>query len=194
MFRKGWKHSRKRKPAVKVIFRVISTEESLRSFRAYRDTVQASMSPKAFRGNETFLFHGSTRACLVGEGDDCTRLCSSVECGICSIVQYSLDIARSGSKHKFQRFGAGIYTSSCSSKADDYSNNLDSRAKLRVLLLCRVVVGKALEMRKGDTSRTGVPNPYHSLFGKPGSALNFPETVVYDNDAVRPAYLIVYQA
>jgi len=36
MFRKGWKHSRKPKPALKVIFRVVSTEESLRPYRAYR--------------------------------------------------------------------------------------------------------------------------------------------------------------
>jgi len=56
----------------------------------------------------------------------------------------------------------------------------------------RVVVGKALEMRENATDRTNVPPPYHSLVGKPGRRLNYEETVVYSNDAIRPAYLIVY--
>lgn len=30
------------------------------------------------------------------------------------------------------------------------------------------------------------------VFGEPGADLNYEETVVYSNDAVRPAYLIVY--
>jgi len=193
MFRKGWKHSRKPKPAVQAVFRVFSTEESLGPYRAYRASVAESLPPNAFRGNETFLFHGSNRACFVGEGDNCAQLCSFADCGICSIVQYSFDIKKTGSKHKFQRFGTGIYTSPCSSKADDYSANLDGRPGPQVLLVCRVVVGKALEKRKNETDRTEVPLPYHSLLGKPGPALNFPEIVVYRNDAVRPAYLIVYR-
>jgi hypothetical protein len=30
------------------------------------------------------------------------------------------------------------------------------------------------------------------LVGEPGGDLNYEETVVYDNDAIRPAFLIVY--
>jgi len=90
------------------------------------------------------------------------------------------------------RFGAGIYTTACSSKADDYCINLHGRAGLRVLLVSRVVVGKALKKRKNATNLTGVSLPYHSLVGEPGGDLNYQETVVYDNDAIRPAYLIVY--
>ena len=30
------------------------------------------------------------------------------------------------------------------------------------------------------------------VFGEPGGDLNYEETVVYNNDAIRPAYLVVY--
>ena len=30
------------------------------------------------------------------------------------------------------------------------------------------------------------------VFGEPGTDLNYEETVVYSNDAIRPAYLMVY--
>ena len=30
------------------------------------------------------------------------------------------------------------------------------------------------------------------IIGEPGEDLNFQESVVYDNDAIRPAYLVVY--
>jgi hypothetical protein len=43
-------------------------------------------------------------------------------------------------------------------------------------------------------------NPVHEnlfdvrsqVIGEPGSELNYEETVVYHNDAIRPAYLIIY--
>ncbi|KAJ7687675.1 hypothetical protein B0H14DRAFT_3533901 [Mycena olivaceomarginata] len=41
---------------------------------------------------------------------------------------------------------------------------------------------------------TELPFGYHSLVGVPGADLNYGETVVYANDAIRPAYLIVYAA
>jgi len=49
-----------------------------------------------------------------------------------------------------------------------------------------------LKCAKKNTNLTEIPLPYHSLIGKPGDDLNFPETVVYSNDAIRPAYLITY--
>lgn len=68
-----------------------------------------------------------------------------------------------GSKHKFKRFGDGIYSTSCSSKADDYSSNSSPDAKLRVLIVSRVVVGKSLKMRKNATDLNELPCGYHSV-------------------------------
>src|ERR1700729_282309 len=50
----------------------------------------------ASRGNEDFLFHGTRRACLVGEDGRQARPCSSKNCFLCSIIQHSFDISRSG--------------------------------------------------------------------------------------------------
>ena len=33
---------------------------------------------------------------------------------------------------------------------------------------------------------------FSKVIGEPGMDLNYEETVVYDNDAIRPAFLIVY--
>jgi hypothetical protein len=94
-------------------------------------------------------------------------------------------------------------------EADDYSSNGSADAVFRVLLVSRVVVGKALKRRVNASDLTELPCGYHSvredicehgdidstilqLIGEPGEDLNFQEHVVYTNDAIRPAYLVVY--
>jgi len=95
-------------------------------------------------------------------------------------------------------------------EADDYTNNGDELSQLRVLLVSRVVVGNPYKLRENATSLTEPPCGHHSVrswdllftivifnhywqvVGEPGVDLNYEETVVYDNDAIRPAYLVVY--
>jgi hypothetical protein len=60
------------------------------------------------------------------------------------------------------------------------------------MLVNRVLVGKAATLTRTNVSITKPPKGYHSIEGKPGIDLNYPETVVYDNDAIRPAFLIIY--
>jgi hypothetical protein len=38
----------------------------------------------------------------------------------------------------------------------------------------------------------GIDSSIPQLIGEPGEDLNYQEHVVYDNDAIRPAYLVVY--
>jgi len=93
-------------------------------------------------------------------------------------------------------------------EADDYNHNDDDTVKLRVLLVSRVVVGKPHKRKHNATCLTEPPCGYHSVdilfstnghpltpfkvIGEPGADLNFEETVVYNNDAIRPTFLIVY--
>jgi len=194
LFNKGWKHREKAKPRLHAVFKVISPEGTLKPYNDYRSKVQASPSVKTL-GNtdvESLLFHGTKRACLLGENINNLRLCALKKCSVCSIIRSSFDIEKCGSKHKFTRFGKGIYMTSCSSKADDYSSNGSADASFRVLLVGRMVVGKALKRRTNATDLTELPCGYHSLIGEPGEDLKFQEHVVYDNDAIRPAYLVVY--
>ncbi|KIJ98116.1 hypothetical protein K443DRAFT_133580 [Laccaria amethystina LaAM-08-1] len=209
-FLKGWKHPNKQKPAVHAIFKILSSETSLKPFHQYRARVATHPSLNAQKknpANEQLLFHGTNRCCLLVEDGHRVRLCDLSQCHLCCVIRNSFDVTKCGTKHKFRRFGNGIYTTACSSKADDYTNNADNNCNLRVLLVNRVIVGKPHKRRQNATNLTEPPCGHHSVsmfssqthpcllvqvIGEPGVDLNYEETVVYSNDAIRPAYLVVY--
>ncbi|KAJ3763958.1 hypothetical protein EV360DRAFT_77911 [Lentinula raphanica] len=198
LFSKGWRHRQKPRPVIQGIFKILSSDESLEAYAIYKSQVQAFNLLSRYKkgANEQLCFHGTRRSCALGDDSDQLFLCNSAECSLCCIIRGSFDIARSGDANSFKRFGAGIYTTSCSSKADDYYSVGRSRQQhpqdLRVLLLNRVVVGKPHNRRHNATHMNQPPSGHHSVIGLPGVDLNFEETVVYHNDAIRPAYLVVY--
>jgi len=61
-----------------------------------------------------------------------------------------------------------------------------------VLLLSRVILGKQFKTKLNSSHLLKPPKGYHSLRGVPGVHLNYEEAAVYNNDAIRPAYLVVY--
>ena len=81
------------------------------------------------------FFHGTNRACTLGDTRVKDVLCKKRECSLCAIIRDSFDISKTGmrhpgfmrildfvtdmilvgTKHKFSRFGPEIYTSACSS-------------------------------------------------------------------------------
>ena len=124
------------------------------------------------------------------------RLCDLQGCSLCRIIDQSFDIAKCGrcclscclsirqltppgTKHNFNRFGRGIYISSCSSsesfvkivpqisttspEADDYVENTDKAGTLRVVLVNRVIVGKPYKQRRNATNLVQPPSGYHSV-------------------------------
>ncbi|KAJ7222935.1 hypothetical protein C8J57DRAFT_242267 [Mycena rebaudengoi] len=190
-FHDGWKHPLKPKPHVHAVFEIISSEESLISYLRYRALVEVSRFPR--HANEQLLFHGTTRNCVIGDGKRRPRLCELPECLLCCVIRNSFDVSKCGMRHKFRRFGNGIYTTSCSSKADDYVTGI-SESPFRAMLVNRVVVGNPMKRKYNARDLTELPFGYHSVEGEPGADLNYGETVVYDNDAIRPAYLIIYSA
>ena len=69
------------------------------------------------------------------------------------------------------RFGSGVYTSSTSSKSNDYSSNVKP-SKQKAILLNKVVVGKGYKMTQDNTKLTAPPPGYdsvclHNFFGCP---------------------------
>lgn len=66
-------------------------------------------------GNENRRWHGTRRKCTLGD-IGCTTFCSDPQCSLCCIIKTSFDLAHFGKKTSWGRFGAGIYTSSTSSK------------------------------------------------------------------------------
>ena len=82
--------------------------------------------------NEQLLFHGTNRCCLLVEDGNRVRLCGLPQCHLCCVIRNSFDVTKCGkchlppervtssdhspgTKHKFRRFGNGIYTTACSS-------------------------------------------------------------------------------
>jgi len=70
--------------------------------------------------------------------------------------------------------------------------NGDESSNYRVLLVSRVVVGNPYKRRQNATNMIEPPCGHHSVVGEPGIDLNYEETFVYNDDAIRPAFLIVY--
>ncbi|KIK96581.1 hypothetical protein PAXRUDRAFT_297439 [Paxillus rubicundulus Ve08.2h10] len=192
LFINGWRHRKKVKAEVQSIFKVLWPEPVLEPYLTHRDRVQTSVQAKDKRGNEKLLFHGTNRACLLGESSGRVVLCVLKQCYLCSILRSSFDVSKCGSKNAFKRFGHGIYTTSCSSKADDYVSNISESASMRVMLINRVVVGKPYKRYRNSPDIIAPPAGYDSIAGEIGWDLNYEETVTYHNDTVRPAYLVVY--
>ncbi|EPQ53568.1 ADP-ribosylation [Gloeophyllum trabeum ATCC 11539] len=150
-------------------------------------------------GNERRRFHGTKRACNLGDKGS-TMLCSLPECSLCGIIKTSFKLSLAGTAHPWRRkagrFGAGIYTSATSSKSNDYCKNLPSaRSTCKAMLLTKVVAGNGEKLTKTDARRTG-PSPGYDSVPRllPFRYLNYDELVVYDEHAAIPAYLIMYES
>ncbi|KAG8836112.1 hypothetical protein FRC20_007135 [Serendipita sp. 405] len=190
LFTQTWQHPTNR-PTIQYIYVIVSTEEYDRMYRAYRAGVESVgnfLSQGLNEGNEQFRWHGTTRECRVGDPGN-PSLCASTSCPMCSIIRYSFDIERFGPR--WGRFGKGIYTSAVSSKSNDYQKTLQA-TDWSSLLLNNVVIGNGYHIQSNSDTLLQPPSGYDSISGLPGQALNYEETVVYRNDAIRPAYLVIY--
>ncbi|KIK51077.1 hypothetical protein GYMLUDRAFT_181904, partial [Collybiopsis luxurians FD-317 M1] len=147
-------------------------------------------------GNVQKLWHATKRQCNLGDDGRRLRICADTECSLCQIIRTSYQ--KNLINHCPPRFGVGIYTSTTSSKKQV---NFKVQGQYGVLfvygwmdILNDVAVGQPYRTRKADTGRISAPKGYDSVCGLPGSGLKFDETCVYDDDAIRPRYLILYDA
>jgi len=62
------------------------------------------------------------------------------------------------------------------------------------MLLNKVVVGKGCKMTTDNTTLTAPPAGFDSVLAEVGGSLKYDELVVYNNDAIRPSYLVMYDA
>ena len=77
-------------------------------------------------------------------------------------------------------------------KSHDYTADHQG---IRCLLLCKVAVGNAKTYYSDQPTLTGPPSGYNSVLGLAGGGvLNYPELVLYNEDAVLPAYVVFYRA
>jgi len=193
-FKQSWRHTRAVCPPVRLVYKIVSPASTLVKYNAYRAAVAARgkfASLGRSKGNENRRWHGTRRACYLGDKGR-TQLCSSPQCSLCSIIRNSFNISLCKKSTGWARFGQGIYTSSTSSKSDGYSSN-GCQSSLKGVLLNKVIVGKGCKLLKDNPSLTAPPQGYDSVLGEKGQALNHDELVVYVNDSIRPAYLVMYE-
>jgi len=193
-FKTSWRHTT-HCPAVKHLYKIVALQTSLDRYDAYKAAVESRgqfTSAGMSAGNEHRRWHGTRRECKLGDKSN-TRFCASSTCSLCCIIKTSFDVGLWGKKTGWGRFGAGIYTSSTSSKANDYSQNSDATTPLKAILLNKIVVGKGYKMTRDNTSLTAPPTGYDSVLAEKGDRLNYDELVVYNNDAIRPSYLVMYE-
>jgi len=191
----SWRHAGKVCPPVKAVYKIIGSQSSLAKYDAYRAAVEARgnfVSAGRSAGNEHRRWHGTRRECRLGDKGH-TKFCTSPTCSLCCIVKTSFDLSLFGKKTGWGRFGKGIYTSSTSSKSNDYSSNKSS-SPLKAILLNKVVVGKGYKVTENNTSLTAPPSGYDSVLAEKGGKLNYDELVLYCNDAIRPSFIVLYEA
>ena len=131
-------------------------------------------------------YHGTKLNCdIIKMGSPC----NDNDCGICGISKFGMFRKFIRKNINFQRFGHGFYFAPNSSKCHDYTQGVQThRAMLRV----EILPGKKHTILTNDVKLTNPPDGHHSVFGKAGQALNYPELVVYNPDCVMPRYIVVY--
>ncbi|KAG8871526.1 hypothetical protein FRB97_008605 [Tulasnella sp. 331] len=176
-FRTAWKGDRSRD--VETIYTIRYGQEMSERYQSYLHRAKP----------ELLLFHGTTRKCTIGDPGTGGALCFEAGCSMCAILRTSFNVKYASDKGKL---GLGIYCSGTASKANHYSKN-GINSEYKAMILSRVAVGKIHYTDIIDKGRKAPPPGFGSVCGLPDSELNDDETVVYDDDAIRPAYLIIYE-
>ncbi|KAG9005570.1 hypothetical protein FRB94_001429 [Tulasnella sp. JGI-2019a] len=197
-FKISWRHPRKPIPTVRLLYKIVQTEKLMEDYNDYRQKVESEGNFTSRRaampaGNECRRWHGTRRVCNIGDDAKNLKLCEVKNCTLCSIIRKSFQITLTGAPPGWSsnQFGQCIYTSATSSKSDDYSFNL-SRSPYKAMMLTTVVVGSVYKMPQDSTKLQGPPQGYHSVVCNKGGTLNYDELFVYHNDAIRPAWLVIY--
>ncbi|KAL6918972.1 hypothetical protein FSST1_002998 [Fusarium sambucinum] len=190
-FNRKWERSQGPPPQIENIFHVgipeLEASHRGQRFNAYRNRR---------RGSWRYAFHGTRRYCHIGCGSETERqgrllVCRNDLCGIYGIINNSFKVNHSARG----LFGRGIYTTSSSFKADTFSENHGTSCQLKAMFLCRYVPGRVQYLWHGNLDRTAPCRGYDSVsavLATQGGSVNFPEAVVYRDDAIVPVAVITY--
>ncbi|KAJ8463870.1 hypothetical protein ONZ45_g17432 [Pleurotus djamor] len=160
------------------------------NYEAYRKRV----------GNQQYMWHGTQRACTIGDDNSKVTACHHPQCSVCHILRATLDPSKA---KKSSMFGIGAYVSPSSSKSADphYLKNLHPGTSPNLVMIrCAVAVGRtwiATEPMRGVTSPPS--KEYDSISGVKGytskgrgkGLLLNDETVVFRKEAILPVEIIV---
>ncbi|KAG8941160.1 hypothetical protein FRC04_004684 [Tulasnella sp. 424] len=190
---KEWKHTAN-PPQIRFMWLIVQNRSLHNAFEAKLQAIDASYNFKAegmFPANERRRWHGTKRECTVGDpGTTPTGFCKSPTCSMCIVMQRSFDKEKCAAG---SMFGKGVYTSGTSSKSHGYIKQV-APSRYRAMLMCRVLAGRAKKLTSADHNLVTAPTGYDSVRGVPGGGLNYDELIVYDNNQIRPLYLVIYDS
>ncbi|KDQ59291.1 hypothetical protein JAAARDRAFT_68789 [Jaapia argillacea MUCL 33604] len=151
-------------------------------------------------GNEQYMWHGTTRACTIGDDNSQVTACQLHNCSVCHILRATLDPSKSSKK---SMFGIGAYVAPSSSKSYDpkYLKNADPQNSPNLVMLrCAVAVGRTKHAKGPMKGIREPPSGYDSVSGdknktltgrRPGETIKNDETVVFTKSAILPVEVIV---
>ncbi|KAF9471480.1 ADP-ribosylation, partial [Pholiota conissans] len=174
-FIENWKYSgTASRPPIRKIYKIIMAKAFFEQYQEYMKRV----------GNEQHAYHGTTKApqCTLGTLQN-AQLCSNNLCSLCSILRTSFKASYAKS---YTAFGAGIYTSTASNKAYNYTES--GRG---AMIVSTVALGKVFNVSAFAEVKS-CPVGFNSIVFDRGINGSLNETVVYDDDAIRPVYLIFF--
>eukprot|EP00800_Vazella_pourtalesii_P006066 TRINITY_DN1741_c1_g1_i1.p1 TRINITY_DN1741_c1_g1~~TRINITY_DN1741_c1_g1_i1.p1 ORF type:complete len:207 (-),score=32.95 TRINITY_DN1741_c1_g1_i1:34-654(-) len=181
MFYDTFTKKKERCPTLVACLNIEPSPNLIKAFEDYRLTLGQ------YGDLEELLFHGTTVKCDIVKAK---KLCDSKDCSVCSISKVGFKMDKTGTVHKWTRFGHGIYLATNSSKSHEYTvGSYD----VRTLLLCKVLPGHKYETYVNMSDLVEAPKGFHSVQGKVGSALNYEETVVYNDQCILPLAVLVYE-
>ena len=211
-FESAWKHPG-RTPEVRRVLQIRNPNEVFNRYTRFKTS--------AGDAGEERRFHGTTLASSCSFAMDIKQPpCQASDCAVCGICATSFDLDRCGTGPKSSnstavalptagmRYGKGLYFSKVSSKSNDYAAKSERHVgggghgsqsrRLCAVFLCKVAVGVS-HVTKEDfldadklADALARADSVVGLTEADGGALNYDETVVYNDDAAIPSYLIVY--
>jgi len=176
-FKKAWDNGTQC-PNVLEVYKILEPAKAMADFMSYRNMINVTGRLKELR-----RWHGTTRQCDrfdPGHLDLCSS--KSQRCQMCLTIRYSFE----------REAASGIYTSRTSYQSSLHADNSRGR---KIALLVDVVVGNVIELTPDQNlQREGLNYDAVNLIGyKPdGQQVEYDELVVYNKDAVRPLYVVVY--
>ena len=181
MFYDTFTKKKERGPTLMACFNIEPSPNLTKGFEDYRQSLGH------YADSEELLFHGTTVKCDIVKTK---QLCDSKDCSVCSISKIGFKLDKSGTVHKWTRFGHGIYLAANSSKSHEYTVGAYN---VRTLLLCKILTGHKYGTYSNMSDLVDAPKGFHSVHGKVGPNLNYEETVVYNDQCILPLAILVYE-
>ncbi|KZV80197.1 ADP-ribosylation [Exidia glandulosa HHB12029] len=140
----------------------------------------------------TYAYHGTKRNCNIGANGGETNPCNNV-CSVCGILKGVFRVPTPVPGRSGGNFGWGIYSSTESSKANDYSQNINRSDPIKAMFLCTVITGRKNVLTKTNGNLTSPGRNYDSTLAQVVStATGANETLVYNHRQIKPHAVIMY--